>query len=216
MFSCLRISRASVSQACSSLRTYSTRIVPPIAGAPLGDEKPSIMHGLADLVQGAAEPEQGGTFLTLPDVHSLCPQDAAALPNTLLEEPRSFNPNKFANPNHLSREHRIKHTERRRKDPTMGPGRKFAQSIDVFRKLNIDPLDEFRNDTLLQSFVSDMGKINSRAKTGLTWRSQRRVGKAIRRARAMGIIPLWNRPTNVGYRAPPIDWTNTQPQRNRT
>lgn len=165
----------------------------------MSDEKPSIMYGLAEIVQGAAEQEP----------------DTAALPNTLLEEPKNFAANTFANPNHLSREHRIKHTERRRKEPTMGPGRKLAQSIDVFRKLNIDPLDEFRNDLLLKSFVSEMGKINSRAKTGLTWRSQRRMGKAIRRARAMGIIPLWNQPDPTGHRIQSTNWANPQVQRNR-
>jgi small subunit ribosomal protein S18 len=35
-----------------------------------------------------------------------------------------------------------------------------------------------------------MGKILSRNKTNLTWKSQKSVGKAIRRARSMGIIPV--------------------------
>lgn len=199
----------------------------------MSDEKPSIMYGLAEIVQGAAEQEPGTTFLTLSDARSLCPPRYCRASEHIARGAQEFCGKhgaqappamclsiltpipQFANPNHLSREHRIKHTERRRKEPTMGPGRKLAQSIDVFRKLNIDPLDEFRNDLLLKSFVSEMGKINSRAKTGLTWRSQRRMGKAIRRARAMGIIPLWNQPDPTGHRIQSTNWANPQVQRNR-
>ncbi|QRV87908.1 ribosomal protein S18 [Ceratobasidium sp. AG-Ba] len=186
MFACLRNSRASLAQVWS-LRAYS-RSSPAMAGPLFGtadsaaapaepdDTRPSAMQGLAELVQSAAEQEQ----------------DAAALPATLLERPKPFKAGTFVSPNHLSREYRIQRIERRPKEPTMGPGRKEAQAFDAFRKLDIDPLDEYKNAVLLRSFVSEMGKIHSRAKTGLTWRSQRRVGKAIRRARAMGIIPLWN------------------------
>lgn len=38
-----------------------------------------------------------------------------------------------------------------------------------------------------------MGKIKPRSQTKLTWRSQRRLGKAIRRAKMMGIIPVLSR-----------------------
>jgi len=41
--------------------------------------------------------------------------------------------------------------------------------------------------------VADMGRVLSRAETQLTWRSQRRLSKAIRRAKMMGIIPLHSR-----------------------
>lgn len=45
-----------------------------------------------------------------------------------------------------------------------------------------------------------MGKIKSRAETGLTWKNQRRLGKAIRRAKMMGVIPvLSRRPLGLGY-----------------
>jgi small subunit ribosomal protein S18 len=37
-----------------------------------------------------------------------------------------------------------------------------------------------------------MGKIKSRAETGLTWKNQRRVGKMVRRARAMGLVSRWS------------------------
>ncbi|KAG9101020.1 hypothetical protein FRC06_003447 [Ceratobasidium sp. 370] len=172
-----------------------------MAAPPFGDGTDSAtpatseqaMQAFAELVRATAEQEQ----------------DVAALPATLLERPKPIKANAFSNPNHLSREHRVDRPERRPKDPTMGPGRKQAQSLDVFRKLDIDPLDEYKNGTLLRSFVSEMGKIHSRAKTGLTWRSQRRVGKAIRRARAMGIIPLWNQHEPYSPRISSLDWTLT-------
>ncbi len=37
-----------------------------------------------------------------------------------------------------------------------------------------------------------MGKINTRPVTGLTRKNQRRIGKAIRRARMMGLIPVFS------------------------
>ncbi|KAG8743369.1 hypothetical protein FRC10_012173 [Ceratobasidium sp. 414] len=195
MFACLRSSRAPLAQVCSTLRAYS-RTSPVMAEPSFGDgtgtaASATAMQAFAELVRATAEQEQ----------------DAAALPATLLERPKSIKANTFSNPNHLSREHRVYRPERRPKDPTMGPGRKQAQSLDVFRKLDIDPLDEYKNGTLLKSFVSEMGKIHPRAKTGLTWRSQRRVGKAIRRARAMGIIPLWSQHEPYSPRITSLDWT---------
>lgn len=49
------------------------------------------------------------------------------------------------------------------------------------------------NPTLLSAFVTEMGKIRKRAQTNLTWRSQRRVTKAIKRAKLMGIMPMFYR-----------------------
>ncbi|KAG9126827.1 hypothetical protein FRC07_001779 [Ceratobasidium sp. 392] len=199
MFACLRSSRAPLAHVCSSLRAYS-RSSPAMAGPsfsaappPDEDKQPSAIGRLSELVRAAAAEQE---------------QDATALPATLLERPKPIQVNKFSNPNHLSREHRVSRPERRPKDPTMGPGRNEAQSFDVFRQLDINPLDEYKNGLLLKSFVSEMGKIHSRAKTGLTWRSQRRVGKAVRRARAMGIIPLWNQyEPHAGWRLKTADWT---------
>jgi len=38
-----------------------------------------------------------------------------------------------------------------------------------------------------------MGRILPASRTGCTTRNQRRLGKAIRRARAMGFLPIWSR-----------------------
>lgn len=76
------------------------------------------------------------------------------------------------------------------KRPYLGPSAKVSRRNDVFHQLGIDPLRESFNPTLLSHFVTDMGRVTSRAETKLTWRSQRRLSKAIRRAKMMGIIPL--------------------------
>lgn len=80
-----------------------------------------------------------------------------------------------------------------KKPAALGPRRAEAQRSDVFYQQQIDPLDEAMNSFLMSAFVTEMGKIKSRSETALTWRSQRRIGKAIRRARNMGIIPLLSR-----------------------
>lgn len=76
------------------------------------------------------------------------------------------------------------------KRPYLGPSAKVSRRKDVFHLLGIDPLRESLNPSLLSHFVTDMGRVVSRAETQLTWRSQRRLSKAIRRAKMMGIIPL--------------------------
>ncbi|OAX44513.1 hypothetical protein K503DRAFT_678718, partial [Rhizopogon vinicolor AM-OR11-026] len=72
----------------------------------------------------------------------------------------------------------------------IGPGSKQAKKQDVFYRLGIDPLQEASNDVLMSTFVTEMGKIKHRAETGLTTKSQRKLGKAIRRAKMMGVIPV--------------------------
>lgn len=76
------------------------------------------------------------------------------------------------------------------KRPYLGPSAKVSRRKDAFHQLGIDPLRESFNPALLSNFVTDMGRVVSRAQTQLTWRSQRRLSKAIRRAKMMGIIPL--------------------------
>ncbi|KAF8759873.1 Ribosomal protein S18 [Rhizoctonia solani] len=196
MFACLRISRAPLTHA---YRAFSTAA--PLRNANTTDEPAEAMRRLADLVQSAAE-EQGK--------RSRPPSNPVGKTKANTAKPGAP---PLSHPHEFTRENRITKPYTRRKEQTMGPSRAHAQSIDAFRKLSIDPLDEFKNPLLLKPFVTDMGKIHSRAKTGLTWRSQRRVGKAIRRARAMGFVPLWSSPevydgfTIVRSTLP--DWTRT-------
>ncbi|KAI0030719.1 ribosomal protein S18, partial [Vararia minispora EC-137] len=72
-----------------------------------------------------------------------------------------------------------------------GPGRYSSKASDFFHLNDYDPLHESMNPILLSEFVTGLGKIKSRALTDLTWRSQRRVSKAIRRARAIGVMPSY-------------------------
>jgi small subunit ribosomal protein S18 len=81
-----------------------------------------------------------------------------------------------------------------RKRQTVGPGAREARAGDIFYQLNLDPLEECQNATLLAHFVSEMGKIYGRERTRLTTNNQRRLGKAIRRARQMGVLPILSRP----------------------
>jgi small subunit ribosomal protein S18 len=78
----------------------------------------------------------------------------------------------------------------RRKRALLGPGAAESRRGDWFYQLDIDPLDEATNPRLLSYFVTDMGKMKSRAETKLTWRNQRRLTKAVRRAKMMGVMPI--------------------------
>ena len=45
----------------------------------------------------------------------------------------------------------------------------------------------------MSEFVTRMGRIKKRNETRLTWKNQRKLGKAIRGAKMRGIIPLHSR-----------------------
>lgn len=81
----------------------------------------------------------------------------------------------------------------RRKRALLGPGAVESRQNDWFYQLGIDPLDEATNPRLLSYFVTGMGKVKRRAETKLTWRNQRRLTKAIRRAKMMGVMPILNK-----------------------
>ena len=88
-----------------------------------------------------------------------------------------------------------------RKRPLLGPPAAESRRQDIFYQLGLDPLHECQNSTLMSWYVSGMGKIKTRAETGLTWKNQRRLGKAIRRAKMMGIIPVLSKRT-LGLSSP--------------
>jgi small subunit ribosomal protein S18 len=78
----------------------------------------------------------------------------------------------------------------------LGPDARTARQQDPFQKLRIDPRREAFNGTLLRNFISEMGKIKSRSVTGLSMQSQKRVAKAVRRAKMMGVMPVLRKATN--------------------
>ncbi|KAI8075657.1 ribosomal protein S18 [Thamnidium elegans] len=67
-------------------------------------------------------------------------------------------------------------------------GRTATPTEDPFEVLGLDPLNEYKNFRLLTHFVSDMGKILPRQQTGVSAKNQRKLAKAIKRARAMGLM----------------------------
>ncbi|KAJ1673887.1 hypothetical protein EV182_004375 [Spiromyces aspiralis] len=64
--------------------------------------------------------------------------------------------------------------------------KKGKHAKDPFRRFNINPLDEYKNVALLSNYVTEMGRIKPKHMTGLSAKSQRKIAKAIRRARAFG------------------------------
>lgn len=57
-----------------------------------------------------------------------------------------------------------------------------------FCQKNVQDID-FKEVGLLKRFLSSLGKIKSRKKTGLCSLHQRRVAQAIKRARFLGLLP---------------------------
>ena len=66
--------------------------------------------------------------------------------------------------------------------PSLGPGRE-ARYDDIFLQLGIDPRREADNEVLISAFMTRLGRIQPRSVTGLSQRSQRLLGKAIKRAK---------------------------------
>jgi ribosomal protein S18 len=109
-------------------------------------------------------------------------------------------PSQHIRPHQLTYNARLKKVHPGTKRQTIGPGSPESRWNDAFHQLGLDPLVECQNSDLLASFLSEMGKIHGREKTGLTTRTQRRLAKAIRRAKHMGIIPLHSRPQTDSMR----------------
>lgn len=92
--------------------------------------------------------------------------------------------------------------------PLLGPKARDAKLIDPFYISRTNPLDNTYHPRLANVFTNALGRIKGRAETGLTWKSQRMMGKLIRRQRAMGIIPKWsNRISKGGYGYDEIDYS---------
>lgn len=68
-----------------------------------------------------------------------------------------------------------------------------AGNKDVLDLLGIDPLQEWKNPSIMGEFVTPLGRIMHRKETGLRAVNQRKVAKAIRRAVGMGLMPSVHR-----------------------
>ncbi len=57
-----------------------------------------------------------------------------------------------------------------------------------FCQRNIKEID-FKNTDLLLRFISGLGKIRARKRTGVCSKHQRKLSKAIKRSRHLGLLP---------------------------
>ncbi|KAF9425250.1 hypothetical protein BGZ94_007700 [Podila epigama] len=60
--------------------------------------------------------------------------------------------------------------------------------VDELKILNLNPIVEYKNAALLSNYITPLGRLMSREQTGLSAKNQRRLTKAVRRARAMCIL----------------------------
>lgn len=73
----------------------------------------------------------------------------------------------------------------RRPKPNAVPAKRRTNQL---RALGITTVD-YKDVHLLRTFISEKGKIRSRAVTGLTVQQQRMVAMAIKNAREMALLP---------------------------
>jgi len=106
---------------------------------------------------------------------------------------KALRPGYTYDPYELKKARMVEPRPRRQRPPRLGPNRTEALKSDPIPYFNIRPDHEHLNPIFLNGFLTDMGKIKGRNETRLTRKSQRLVGKAIRRARAMGVLPTMHK-----------------------
>ncbi|MCJ1255670.1 hypothetical protein MMC24_003487 [Lignoscripta atroalba] len=62
-------------------------------------------------------------------------------------------------------------------------------SVDAFDILAINPVDQWKNYSIMSEYMTSMGRIRHSRDTGLRKVNQRRIAKAIKRAVGMGFMP---------------------------
>jgi small subunit ribosomal protein S18 len=77
-------------------------------------------------------------------------------------------------------------TPQTRRTPAPDPPRKKRNPLTAAGISTVD----YKDVTLLRTFVSERGKIRSRRVTGLTVQQQRQVAMAIKTAREMALLPI--------------------------
>ncbi|ROV89013.1 hypothetical protein VSDG_08728 [Cytospora chrysosperma] len=71
---------------------------------------------------------------------------------------------------------------------------------DIIDMLGLNPLDHYRNFSIISEFMTSMGRIKHSKETGLRPVNQRKMAKAIRRAIGMGIHPSVHRHPMILFR----------------
>ncbi|KAF2495208.1 ribosomal protein S18 [Lophium mytilinum] len=64
-----------------------------------------------------------------------------------------------------------------------------APKTDAIDALGLNPINEYKNFSMMSEFMTEMGRIKSAQETGLRPVNQRRMAKAIRRAIGVGLMP---------------------------
>lgn len=75
--------------------------------------------------------------------------------------------------------------------PAQTKGRSRRRLQDFFLQ-NKDIKIDYKNQDLLRRFLSPEGKVLPGRRTGLTSKHQRKITKAIKQARAVGLLPFTN------------------------
>jgi len=76
----------------------------------------------------------------------------------------------------------------KKRDNKDGPRRKNADFFAVNKDVAID----YKNADVLRRFLSPEGKILPARRTGLNAKNQRKVARAIKKARSIGLLPFTN------------------------
>ncbi|KAN0108749.1 ribosomal protein S18 [Hyaloscypha variabilis] len=71
---------------------------------------------------------------------------------------------------------------------------------DAFDILDLNPLDHYRNFSIMSEYMTPMGRIIHSKETGLRPVNQRRIAKAIRRSIGMGMMPSVHRHPEILYK----------------
>ncbi|KKK21952.1 hypothetical protein P175DRAFT_0502307 [Aspergillus ochraceoroseus IBT 24754] len=71
--------------------------------------------------------------------------------------------------------------------------KRYSPETDAFDSLNMNPLDVYKNFSILSEYITPMGRIKHRKETGLRPANQRKIAKAIRRAIGLGLMPSVHR-----------------------
>lgn len=71
-------------------------------------------------------------------------------------------------------------------------GRGSRRRLQDFFLQNKDIKIDYKNQDLLRRFLSPEGKVLPGRRTGLTSKNQRKITRAIKQARAVGLLPFTN------------------------
>jgi ribosomal protein S18 len=93
--------------------------------------------------------------------------------------------------NNITKKKRINWNQSLKSSVNKGKTVKIKKSLQYVLLLKkFKNIIDFKNIKLLKAFLTKYGKIKSRRKTRITVQRQRLISKAIRKARAFGLIPF--------------------------